>query len=128
MANNYLRFSESLGPLNRKKEAWLKKQLEPIVVVKGTEYAEGEAPDCDEHDYRGLRCLRDYEDADDDSDTRGFEIEYQGTGKERRAWLYAEEGDDPGRAAHVVPKFLKMFALDQCWLLTYATTCSKPRG
>ena len=29
--------------------------------------------------------------------------------------------------AHLVQKFLKKFRPDQCWSLTYATTCSKPR-
>ena len=29
--------------------------------------------------------------------------------------------------AWLVQKFLKKFRPDQCWSLTYATTCSKPR-
>ncbi|MCH8890822.1 MAG: hypothetical protein IH827_07080 [Myxococcales bacterium] len=31
------------------------------------------------------------------------------------------------RIAHVVRKFLATFRLQQCWSLTYAATCSKPR-
>jgi len=127
VANNYLEFSETLGPLTKKQEAWLQQQLEPIVVVNGTEFPEDDAPECDEPDYRGLRFLRDYEDLDDNADTPGFGVAFQGTGKDRQAWLHATEGGDPGRVAHLVQKFLKRFRLNQCWSLTYATTCSKPR-
>ena len=127
MANNYLEFSETLGPLTKKQAAWLQQQLEPIVVVNGTEFPEDDAPECDEPDYRGLRFLRDYEDLDDDADMPGFGVEFQGAGKDRQAWIHAEEGGDPGRATHLVQKFLKKFCPDQCWSLSYATTCSKPR-
>ena len=58
---------------------------------------------------------------------RGFCLDFEGTGKDRHAWIYAEESGDPARLAHLVQKFLKQFRPDQCWSLTYATTCSKPR-
>ena len=59
MADNYLQFSETLDALTKKQEAWLQQQLEPIVVVNGTEFPEDDAPDCDEPEYWGLRFLRD---------------------------------------------------------------------
>ncbi len=125
MANNYLEFSETLGPLTPDQEAWLQQQLEPIIVVKGAEFPEADAPEADEPGYRGLRFLRDYEDLDDDADMAGFGVEFQGKGNERHLWLHAEEGGVPGRAGHLVQKFLKEFQPDQCWSLTYANTCSK---
>lgn len=109
MANNYLEFSETLGPLTKKQEAWLQQQLEPIVVVNGTEFPEEAAPDCDVPDYQGLRFLRDYADLDEDADTCGFDVDFEGTGKDRQAWIYAEEDGDPSRVAHLVQKFLKKF-------------------
>ena len=42
-------------------------------------------------------------------------------------WLYAEESGNPDNVAWLVQKFLKQFRRDQCWALTYAATCSKPR-
>ena len=34
---------------------------------------------------------------------------------------------NPDNVAWLVQKFLKKFRPDQCWSLTYAATCSKPR-
>jgi hypothetical protein len=45
----------------------------------------------------------------------------------RHLWIYAEEGGDVERVAHLVQKFLKKFRPEECWSLSYATTCSKPR-
>ena len=46
----------------------------------------------------------------------------------RHLWVYAEESGNPDNVAWLVQKFLKKFRPDQCWSLTYATTCSKPRA
>jgi len=128
MADNCLQFSETLGNLTAKQVAWLQRQIEPIVVVNGKERPGNEEPGCDEPDYRGLRFLRDYEDLDDDADEPRFAVEFQGAGKTREAWLYAEDSGDPGRVAYLVQKFLKKFRPDECWSLTYATTCSQLRA
>ena len=45
----------------------------------------------------------------------------------RHLWVYAEESGSPDNVAWLVQKFLKKFRPDQCWSLTYSTTCSKPR-
>jgi len=127
MADNYLEFSETLGPLNKKQEVWLDAQLSSIVVVNGKEFPADKAPDCDEPDYRGLRFLRDYDDSDNDFESVGFSVSYEGFGKNRCVWIYGDEQGDPRRVAHLVQKFLKKFRPNQCWSLTYATTCSKPR-
>jgi len=127
MADNYLQFSETLDSLTKKEEAWLQQQLKPIVVVNGAEFPESDAPECDKPDFRGLRFLRDYEGLDDDADMAGFGMDFEGSGKDRHAWISAEERGDVDRVVHLVQKFLKKFHPDQCWALTYATTCSKLR-
>jgi hypothetical protein len=109
MANNYLQFSASLDDLTSEEAKWLEEQL-----------AEDEN-----------HCpvfLRDHEDSEDDDYTySGFECEFQEREGKCYLWLVAEESGAPGRVAHLVQKFLKRFRPDQCWSLTYATTCSKPR-
>jgi hypothetical protein len=45
----------------------------------------------------------------------------------RHLWLYAEEFGCVDRVAHLVQKFLRRFRPEDCWSLTYATTCSRPR-
>ena len=127
MADNYLEFSETLGPLTKQQKVWLEAQLSSIMVVNGKEFPADKAPDCDQPNYRGLRFLRDYEDPDNDFESFGFGVAYQGTGKNRYAWIYSDEHGDPERVVHLVQKFLKKFCPDQCWSLTYAATCSKPR-
>ena len=42
-------------------------------------------------------------------------------------WLYTEEYGEPSRVAHLVQMFLSQFRPHECWSLTYATSCSKPR-
>ena len=47
--------------------------------------------------------------------------------KIRSLWLHADDYGDPTHVAWLVHKFLKRFRPDQCWSLTYANTCSKPK-
>jgi hypothetical protein len=129
MADNFLQFSETLDALTPEESAWLGHQLEPIAVIDGTEYPEDDAVQNrdTEPSYQGLRFLRDYEDLEDgdnDPTVQGFQIEYQDDDT-AYAWFSAETNGDPGRLAHLIQKFHKRFRPDQCWSLTYATTCSK---
>ena len=111
MADNYLQFSESLDDLTPKEVRWLKDQL-----------AEDETTGCP-------TFLKDYQERTDDDDTDcGFQYEFrEGSDARRYLWICAEEHGDAERVAHLVRKFLQQFHPDQCWSLTYATTCSKPR-
>ena len=45
----------------------------------------------------------------------------------RYLWLHADTYGEPAHVAWLIQKFLKRFRPDQCWSLTYANTCSKPR-
>ena len=84
-----------------------------------------------EPDWTGVRFLRDNGDYDPDCDALGFGYNFdddpdQG-GWGRHLWVYAEEYGNPDNVAWLVQKFLKTFRPDQCWSLTWASTCSKPR-
>ena len=46
----------------------------------------------------------------------------------RHLWFFAEESGTPDNVAWLVRKFLKQFRPGECWSLTYAATCSKPRA
>lgn len=134
MADNYFLFSEVLANLTGHEEAWLKEQLEPICVFGEGEYPEDAIPaelaDKDV-DWSGIRFLRDKADHDSDWDALGFEYafheDHDASGWGHHLWLYAEEWGDASNVAWLVQKFLTTFRPDQCWALTYSTTCSKPR-
>jgi len=135
VADNYLQFSEVVARLKKKEEAWLTKQLQPIRVFANKEYPEDAVPaelaDTDA-DWTGVRFLRDKTDHDPDWDALGFEYSFHDDhdkgGWGRHLWVYAEESGCPDNIAWLVQKFLKKFRPDQCWSLTYSTTCSKPRA
>ena len=135
MADNYLEFSEVIANLTEPEEAWLKEQLHPIHVFGDKEYSEdavaAELADTDA-DWTGVRFLRDKKDYDPQCDVLGFEFSFHDDcdpeGWSRHLWVYAEESGWTDNVAWLVQKFLKKFRPDQCWSLTYSTTCSKPRA
>lgn len=84
-------------------------------------------------DWSGVRFLRGKDDYNPAWDALGFEHEFasdsdhHGDNWGRHLWVYAEESGNPDNVAHLVQKFLKACRPEQCWSLTYAATCSKPR-
>jgi hypothetical protein len=134
VANNYLNFSEVLPRLTAEEEQWLEHQLEVVSVFGDREFAEGEdiPDDVEGEEWNGCRAYRDMPDYDADyGDGPGFEYAFEtdsdSDGWGRHLWVYAEEGACLDRLSHLIKKFLKQFRPDQCWSLTYATSCSKPR-
>jgi hypothetical protein len=134
MANNYLQFSEVVPHLTDKEIDWLKEQLQRIYVFQGRQYSEDELPaqlNPDSADWAGCRAYLDMLEYDAEFDEgAGFEYQFQlkpDPGWGRHLWLYAEESGYVSRVAHLVQKFLRMFRPKDCWSLTYALTCSKPR-
>ena len=107
MADNYLQFSASLNSLTPEEADWLKEQLaeDPLVHCP--------------------RFLLDLTDREADDTDYGFQYDFRGDSPDRHIWIYADECGDVERVAHLVKKFLRQFRPDQCWSLTYATTCSK---
>ena len=136
MADNYLQFSETLDDLTTEQSAWLEEQLQPVVAFGDQEFSEDDPaiaklPPSDP-DYTGPRFLRDNPDFDSSWDVLGFEFNFindHGNGKSatRDLWLFADTYGDPAHVAWLIQKFLKQFRPGQCWSLTYANTCSKPR-
>ena len=109
MADYYTQFSEILDNLTPEEEKWLTEQLASDPSTGSPVF------------------LQDYEEHDPDSPDCGFQIGFEGEGNERHMWIYSDDWGEPGRAAHLVQKFLKRFRPDQCWSFTYSSTCSKPR-
>jgi hypothetical protein len=109
MADNFLQFSESLDSLTPAEADWLREQL-----------AEDPIANCP-------RFLLDFTDREADDTDYGFQYEFEGDSNDRHLWISAEERGDVERVAHLIQKFLRRFRPDQCWSLTYATTCSKLR-
>lgn len=134
MANHYLQFSEVLPQLTEEEERWLRHQLEFVLVFGDTEYAKADVPDnldSADAEWEGCRGFRDMDSYEPDfGEDVGFGYSFADDlhgSWGRHLWLYAEEGGCVDRVAHLVQKFLREFRPDQCWSLTYATTCSKPR-
>jgi hypothetical protein len=140
VADNYLEFSEVITDLSQSEEDWLDSQLETVCVFGEQEYAEDQVPaglDPCEADWMGCRAYRDDPDCADyvkqlDMDGPGFEYDFADGDNlpdswGRHLWIHGGENGYVDGAACLVRKFLKRFRPDQCWSLTYATTCSKPR-
>ena len=135
MADDYLDFSEVIPALTVEEEAWLKSQLEQVHVIGGVEYQIDAVPEAlqdKDPDWLGCRAYRDLEGYDADfGEEVGFEYSFDDDNQEggwgRHLWLYTEQWGYVERVAHLVQKFFKRFRGDQCWSLTWATTCSKPR-
>ena len=136
MANNYLEFSEVVPHLTAEEETWLRKQLQCVYVFGSQEFTEDELPSGlhgEDADWYGCRAWRDLQGYDpDDGELFGFAYEFHDDhdtpdGWGRHLWLHAEEWANLEQLAHLVQKFLKQFRPPDCWSLTYATTCSKPR-
>lgn len=133
MADNYLQFSETLPNLTAEETAWLKEQLQPIVVFGDREFVEDDPAittlPVSDPEFTGPRFLRDNPDFDYRYDAQGFESAFcdEDHPPARYLWLYAEDYGNPEHAAWLIHKFLTRFRPDQCWSLTYANSCSKPR-
>ena len=133
MADNYLQFSERLDNLTAEEAAWLEEQLQPIVAYGDREFSEDDPAKAtlpaSDPDFTGPRFLRDDSDFDFSWDVLGFEFAFfdEDTPSARYLWLHADTYGNPEHVAWLIQKFLKRFRPDQCWSLTYANTCSKPR-
>lgn len=135
MADHYLEFSEVLANLSPNEVAWLRDQLTVVHVFGGRKYAEEEIPKRlrgTDAEWSGCRVFRDMKDYDPDvGEGPGCEHRFcdddQDGERETYLRLYAIEGADLERVAHLVQRFLRKFRPGDCWSLTYAATCSKPR-
>jgi hypothetical protein len=134
MANQYLEFSEVLPNLTSEEEAWLNEQLEIVHVFGDQQYTSAELPeglDAMKSDWCGIRAWHDLEELPGLRTDVGFCYEFCDEDLDedwgRHLWFYTEEWGYPELVAHLVQKFLKRFRAGDCWSLSYAVTCSKPR-
>ena len=134
MANHYLQFSEVLPHLSEEEEHWLRHQLEFVLVFGDREYCKDDLPEkrnATDAEWAGCRAHRDMDGYESDFDeSAGFDCCFSDDAHGdwgRHLWLHTEECGCVDRVAHLIQKFLHEFRPHQCWSLTYATTCSKPR-
>jgi hypothetical protein len=135
MANSYLEFSEVIPHLTDAEITWLRQQLEIVYVFGSTECELDKVPerlDPSDAQWTGCRAYRDMQDFEPDfGDGAGFAYDFVLDDLESRwghhLWLRREEFGCVDRVAHLVQKFLRTFRRKDCWTLTYATTCSRPR-
>ena len=134
MADNYVQFSEVLAHLTDAEVAWLRDQLQPVVIIHDQELpADSPAVTVAEHEatWRGPRFLLGCDDESGWGDEPEFSYEFslhepQGQWG-RHLWIYSQEYGNVDQVAQLVQKFLRQFRPHDCWSLTYAATCSKPR-
>ena len=134
MANHYLQFSEVLPHLTNEEERWLRHQLEIVSVIGDKEYVKADVSDNlnpADAEWEGCRVYRDMDGYDPDlGECAGFSYSFDDDAPNnwgRHLWLYTKEWGCVDRVAHLIQKFLRKFRPDQCWSLTDATTCSKPK-
>ncbi len=135
MADNYVEFSQVIPQLTEEEADWLRQQLEVVYVFGDREYAEDALPDDlnrEDADWVGCRAYRDMAGYDPDfGEHAGFEYAFSEDDEDkdwgRHLWFRTAEYGSVDRVAHLVQKFLKRFRPNDCWSLTWATTCSKPR-
>jgi len=136
MADNYTEFSEVIPKLNEKEEVWLKEHLEIVYIFGEEEYTDSTLPEdrsSDEADWVGCRVFRDLEDYGCSAGAdAGFQYEFCDSGVSedygRHLWLYAQDWGYVDNAVNLIQKFLQAFRPNDCWSLTWSTTCSKPRA
>ncbi len=109
MADNYLEFSETLDDVTPEEAAWIDQQISEDPNVGCPMF------------------LTDCEDRDPDDTDCGFIYSFEEDDGKRRFWAHSDGWGNVNHVVHLVQKFLKRFRRDQCWSLTYANTCSKPR-
>lgn len=130
MADSYLEFSEVVTHLTESEVSWLQNQLEIVNIRDGKEGA-----DPADATWAGCRAYRDMPDYDGEfGGDVGFDCSFSDEVDEkidekwgRYLWIRSEEHGYVDRVAHLVQKFLRKFRPADCWSLTYAATCSKPR-
>jgi hypothetical protein len=91
---------------------------------------ESDLADCD-YDWRGMRVFRELREPDENEHYADFDYMFEDDGSSdgwgRYLWFYADDHGNPYNVAWLVHKFLERFRPQECWELSYAMTCSKPR-
>jgi hypothetical protein len=131
MADDYLEFSQVIANLSEQEVDWLRQGL-AMIDVYGDQELEAGTGNVDSKlgvpDWSGYRFLRDYPELDADREEVGFCCSFDEDGAYgRHLWFYSDESADLEKLGHLIRKFLRQFRPHDCWALSYACTCSKPR-
>jgi len=108
LADSYLQFSELIWNLNNDEERWCNEYLKKLESLAGEEDEEMDAL---------------YGDVEYAPDFRWEVRDDEG----RYLWIYS---DDYGNIEHVekfVQAFLRRWRPDDCWMMSWSASCSKPR-
>ena len=108
MANSYLTFSEVIARLDAHERKWVRRVL-----------------GCDRNVRRTLSGAGLRVSAVDLEDWPGFQWQFNDADSE--LWLHADESGNVDHVGEFVRAFLARFRPNECWTLTWAETCSKPR-
>jgi len=118
MANNYLQFSEVIQLKSEAEKEWVEWYLG---IIPGSDESDAFEKLSDQSEYE--RQLERYNLQTDD-----LSLNFQwNTGEENDLWIYADESGDVDNVALFVQDYLRKFAPDESFGITYASTCSKMR-
>lgn len=132
MANHFTQFSESLQVKSLVEEQWLREQLACVYLTESKELFSAETPQLKESGETYEKVPRFQAEAlqrgvaDCSFDFIGFCATIEQDDGGTSLWIYAQESGDVEQVAYFVQLFLKQFAPDGWWTLTWATTCSRP--
>jgi hypothetical protein len=131
MANHYTQFSESLAIKSPAEEQWLREQLASVFLTESKQLFTAETQQLKESGETYEELPRFQAEAlqrgvtDCSLDFVGFCWDIQKDDGGTSLWIYAEESGDVEQVAYFVQLFLKRFAPDGWWTLTWANTCSR---
>ena len=131
MANHYTQFSQSLAIKSPTEEQWLREQLALVYLTASHKLFPAETPQLKECDEPYEEMPRFQAEAvqrgvtECSLDFFGFSWDIQKDDGGTSLWIYAEESGDVEQVAYFVQLFLKQFAPDSWWTLTWANTCNR---
>lgn len=131
MANHYTQFSESLKIENSSEEQWLRDQLAHVYLTESMKLFPEETQQLKESRESYEEMPRFQAEAlqrgitECSLDFFGFRWDIQKDDGRTSLWIYAEESGDVEQVAYFVQLFLKRFAPEGWWTLTWANTCSR---
>lgn len=131
MANHYTQFSQSVAIKNPAEEQWLREQLALVYLTASHKLFPEETPQLKESGEPYEEMPRFQAEAlqrgvsDCSLDFVGFSWDIQQDERNSSLWIYAQESGDVEQVAYFVQLFLKQFAPEGWWTLTWANSCSR---
>jgi hypothetical protein len=128
MAENYTLFSAVIVGLTDVEATWLRARFESIYVLDGEEHDGSPPTDVLKRcTFIGDRAFRHA--PDDLSPSCQFAYEFRNAvrGYGRYLWIYSEDEGDLEQVGYLVHTFLARWRPRECWVMSFAITCSKPR-